>query len=150
MSKAYLFYYPRDNNEDRIKFFKLQQQNTGLPGEGVVQAVSPISTPLYPVYSYSGLPRNKALLTIPSRATTHSAPHQGANTARSKAALERPRRPGPSVAASQLPTRDEAPRVPRRTFGAAAEGRNVTTTRRKGRQGSFQARPRPSPTRPGP
>lgn len=96
-----------------------------------MQAVSPISTILHPVYSYSGLPRNKALLTILSRATIHSAPHHGANTARSKAALKRPRRSGPSVAAGQLPTRDEAPRMPRRTFGAAAKGHNVTTTRRK-------------------
>lgn len=96
-----------------------------------MQTASPVPTTLQPVYSSSGLPRNKALVTIPSRTTTHSAPQQGANTPCSKAALERPRRPRPSVAAGRLPTRDEAPRTPGRTFGAAAEGRNVTTTRRK-------------------
>lgn len=108
-----------------------------------MQTASPISAK-HPVWSSSGVRGNNAPPTIPNAAATRSTPHQAANAPPPKPSVERPRRLRPSTAASRLPTRGEAPRALGRSFGAAAEGPNVTATGRKeaaGGQGSLQRGP---------
>lgn len=119
-----------------------------------MKTASPISTKRFTRFRappvYRGTMRRPP---FPSHATTRSALHQAANTPRPKAAVERPPYLRPSTAAGRLPTRDEAPRTPGRSFGAAAEGPNVTARGRKrvgGRAGLLPARPGPFPPRPGP
>lgn len=152
ISKAYLFYYPRDISEATVNFCKLQQQHKWLPGEGAVQTASPISTNTSPSSELLRSTGNNAPPTAPNPAATHFAPQQAANAPRPKAAVERLRRRRPSAPAGRLPTPDEQPGTPGSSFGQLPKNppSRPQEERGSGRAGLRPARPRPSPPRPGP